>query len=195
VFDTSWALATREDRERAFKQLRPRLKVLPSASARRAMAEIRCQFPPDESRRLIDRFPGLRMLSWRELGELAASGVEVGSHGVNHDLHHSEQPREERLRELSESRSAIEARLSRPCRAFAFPNGDYVGESGDEVARTGYAAGFTTDARAVCPEDSRYLLPRLAAPRSLRRFVRIHWFKDPPATTPRVVVAPAGARP
>jgi peptidoglycan/xylan/chitin deacetylase (PgdA/CDA1 family) len=134
------------------------------------------------------------MLSWRELGELAASGVEVGSHGVNHHLHHSEQPREDRLRELAESRSTLETRLSRPCRVFAFPNGDYVGESLDEVARAGYAAGFTTDARAVCPEDSRYLLPRLAAPRSLQRFVRVHWFKDPPATTP-IVVAPAGARP
>jgi peptidoglycan/xylan/chitin deacetylase (PgdA/CDA1 family) len=194
VFGSSWALTSREDRERAFRELRPRLKRLSAAASRRALAEIRAQYPAEESLRLIERFPGLRMLNWRELSELAASGVEIGSHGVNHDLHHSEQPCAERLRELSESRSTLESRLGRPCRAFAFPNGDYVSESPDEVARTGYTAAFTTDARAACPEDSRYLLPRLAGPRTLRRFVRIHWFKDPPTTTPRVVVAPAGAR-
>jgi peptidoglycan/xylan/chitin deacetylase (PgdA/CDA1 family) len=189
-----WPLTSREERERAFRQLRPRLKALSGASTRRAMAEIRAQYPPGESLRLIEKFPGLRMLNWNELGELAASGVEVGSHGVNHDMHHSEQPREQRLRELSESRHTLESRLSRPCRAFAFPNGDYVGESPEEAESAGYAVAFTTESRAVGPEDSRYLLPRLAAPRSLRRFVRVHWFKDPPPT-PRVAVAPAGVRP
>jgi peptidoglycan/xylan/chitin deacetylase (PgdA/CDA1 family) len=195
LLGTPWPLTSRDERERAFRALRPRLKTLPATEARLAMGEVRAQFPSGESQRLIERFSGLRMLSWPELAELAASGVEVGSHGVNHDMHHSEQPREDRLRELAESRSTLESRLSRPCRAFAFPNGDYVGDSADEVARTGYTAAFTTDARAACPEDSRYLLPRLAGPRTLSRFVRIHWFKDPPPTTPGVVVAPAGARP
>ncbi len=90
------------------------------------MAEIRAQYPAEESQRLIEAFPGLRMLSWNELGELARAGVEIGSHGVHHDLHHSWQPREERMRELSESRRTLESRLGRPCRSFAFPNGDYL---------------------------------------------------------------------
>jgi peptidoglycan/xylan/chitin deacetylase (PgdA/CDA1 family) len=194
ILGSAWPLTSREDRERAFRQVRPGLKALPAASKRQAMAAIRSQFPPEESRRLVERFPGLRMLSWRELEGLAAAGVEIGSHGVHHDIHHSEQPREDRLRELSESRRGLESRLGRPGRAVSFTNGDYVGESPEEAASAGYAVAFTTDARAVRRDDSRYLLPRLAAPRSLRRFVRVHWFKDPPPTA-RIVVAPAGARP
>ena len=157
------------------------------------MAEIRAQYPAEESLRLIEAFPGLRMLSWIELGELARAGVEIGSHGVHHDLHHSWQPREERLRELSESRRTLESRLGRPCRSFAFPNGDYLAESEVETASAGYTAAFTTAGRTVAPNDSRHLLPRLAAPHSLQRFVRVHWFKDTPRPAPPVV-APAGSR-
>ena len=76
----------------------------PQVAARRPAdgdhAEIRAQFPAGESDRLLERFPYLLMLRWNQLGELAATGVEIGSHGVNHDVHHSWQPREERLREL-----------------------------------------------------------------------------------------------
>ena len=193
AFGGRWTLTSREARERAFLQLRPLFKSLAGPETRRAMAEIRAQYPAEESQRLIEAFPGLRMLSWNELGELARAGVEIGSHGVHHDLHHSWQPQEERLRELSDSRRTLESRLSRPCRSFAFPNGDYLAESEVEAASAGYSAAFTTAGRTVVPNDSRYLLPRLAAPRSLQRFVRVHWFKDTPRPAPPVV-APAGSR-
>jgi peptidoglycan/xylan/chitin deacetylase (PgdA/CDA1 family) len=192
VLGASWTLRTREDRERTFRQLRPRLKVLSCTEARRTMHEIRGQYRPGESERLVARFPGLRMLSWKELGDLAGTGVDIGSHGVYHGLHHSDQPREERLRELTESRQVLESRLGRPCRGFAFPNGDYVSDSPMEAEGAGYAAAFTTDARAIGPEDSRYLLPRLGAPQSLRRFVSRHWFQDPPSKA-QVLAAPASA--
>ena len=110
-------------------------------------------------------------------------------------MHHSWQPREERLRELLDSRRDLESRLNRPCRAFAFPNGDYLAESAEEAASAGYASAFTTDGRTVAANDSRYLLPRLAAPRSLQRFVQVHWFRDPPSAPRVVVVAPADSRP
>ena len=189
-----WPLVSRADRERAFRELRPCFKSLSGEAARQAMAEIRGQFPAGESQRLLDEFPELLMLSWKQLGELATAGVEIGSHGVNHDLHHPGQPREERLRELCDSRRTLESQLNRPCRAFAFPNGDYVADSPKEAASAGYAVAFTTDGRTVGPGDSRYLLPRLAAPLSLKRFVYVHRFKDPPQAS-RVVVAQAGERP
>lgn len=194
ILGSAWPLTSREERELAFSQLRARFKRLSGPATRRAMAELRSQYPADESLRLIDRFPGLRMLSWRELGQLSTSGVEVGSHGFHHDMHHSEQPRDERLRELTESRRELESRLQQRCRGFAFPNGDYVSDSPEEVGGAGYDVAFTTDSRAVSAKDSRYLLPRMAAPKSLRRFVRQHWFKDPPPEGGRVVMAPAEAK-
>jgi peptidoglycan/xylan/chitin deacetylase (PgdA/CDA1 family) len=192
VQGTSWSLRNRQEREQAFRQLRPRLKMLSCTETRRTMAEIRAQYPAGECERLIAKFPGLRMLSWKELGELASMGVAIGSHGVYHGMHHAEQPREERLRELSVSRQTLESKLGRPCRAFAFPNGDYVSDSPKEAEDAGYAVAFTTDARAIGPEDSRYLLPRLGAPQSLRRFVSRHWFQDPP-TKGQLLVTPASA--
>ena len=192
VLGGSWSLRDRDDRERAFHHLRPRVKALSCADAGRTMAGIRAQYPPGECERLITKFPGLRMLSWNELGQLVGTGVEIGSHGVHHGLHHREQPREERLRELTESRRILESRLGRACRAFAFPNGDYLPDSPKEAEGAGYAVAFTTDPRAIGPDDSRHLLPRLGAPQSLRRFVSRHWFQDPP-TKASLLAAAASA--
>jgi len=180
MFGQSWPLTARADRERAFRELRPRLKTLPAGARGDAMQAARAQFPDGESTRLVAAFPSLRILSWRELSELSGSGVEVGSHGVHHDMHHSGQPSSERMRELCESRREIETRLGRPCRAFAYPNGDHVAESPAEAESAGYRAAFTTDPRAAGPEDSRYLLPRMTPPESMERFVRDHWFIEQP---------------
>jgi peptidoglycan/xylan/chitin deacetylase (PgdA/CDA1 family) len=193
VLGTVWPLSTREERERVFRLLRPALKMLPSTSKNAAVDSIRAQFPPGESARLLARFPSLRMLTWKELGSLADAGVAIGSHGVFHEAHHAEQPSGERLRELCESRREIEKRLSRPCRAFAYPNGNYVSESPDEAARAGYGAAFTTEVTPIDATTSRYLLPRLSAPQSLRRFVRVHWWQDPAPPAPRPAVAAARA--
>ncbi len=189
----SWPLSTREERERVFRVVRPGLKALPANVKNAAMESIRAQFPAGESSRLLARFPALRMLTWKELGQLADAGVAIGSHGVHHDAHHAEQPGAERLRELCESRREIETRLSRPCRAFAYPNGNFVAESPEEAARAGYAAAFTTEVTPIDRSTNRYLLPRLSAPQSLRRFVRVHWWQDPapPAARPAVAAARA----
>jgi peptidoglycan/xylan/chitin deacetylase (PgdA/CDA1 family) len=187
----TWPLTGDAERRHAFRELRPRLKGLAAVERREAMRSVREQFPAGESERLVAEFPNLRILSWKELGELASAGVEIGSHGVHHDMHHAGQPREARLSELKDSRRDLEARLGRPCRAFAFPNGDTVPESASEAAEAGYLAAFTTQAREIAPEDSRFLLPRLTAPGSLRRFAREHWFAESaaghatPAAAPR----------
>jgi peptidoglycan/xylan/chitin deacetylase (PgdA/CDA1 family) len=183
-----WPLSNSQERERAFRGIRELLKTLPAALKSETMAAIRCQFPAGESERLLSRFPSLRTLTWAELKQLAAEGVAIGSHGTNHDVHHSSQPREERLRELIESRRELEARLARPCRAFAYPNGDFVPESPEEAASAGYEAAFTTRVAPIDASTSRYLLPRLAAPNSLRRFVYVQWWQDPAPQAPRAAV-------
>ncbi len=179
-----WPLSNTQERERAFRGIRELLKTLPADLRTETVSCIRSQFPPGESDRLLARFPSLRTLTWPQLGQLAATGVAIGSHGTNHDVHHSSQPREERLRELVDSRSELEARLSRPCRVFAYPNGDFVPESPEEAASAGYEAAFTTRVAPIDASTSRYLLPRLAAPHSLRRFVQVDWWQDPVSPGP-----------
>jgi len=133
------------------------------------MDSIRAQFPSGEKDRLLDQFPSFRMLTWSELRQLADSGVEIGSHGVDHEIHHSAQDPGVRQRELVESKQEIERQLGKPCRFFAFPNGDYCEHSSKEVEAAGYELAFTTHPGLVMPESNRFSLPRVTPGASLSK--------------------------
>lgn len=63
-----------------------------------------------------------KVMTWREMGELAAEGVEIGSHSVSHpDFAQISPDRFEH--ELGESRRIIQARLGCTPEAFAAPFG------------------------------------------------------------------------
>jgi peptidoglycan/xylan/chitin deacetylase (PgdA/CDA1 family) len=175
-----WPLKTREDRERSFRELRGRLKAIPSATRLEAMAQLRAQFPTGESDRLLAECPWLRMLTWEELSQLGDSGAEIGSHGRHHEIQHADQPAAVREEELGFSRSEIETRLGRPCRTFAYPNGNFVQTSPAEVGRAGYQLAFTTETGTLgAPADEiRFLLPRISASAWLGGFVRGFWWQE-----------------
>lgn len=136
------------------------------------MEEIRQQFPEGEVQRLLEQFPSMRMLTWEEIRQLASASVEIGSHGVEHEIHHDQQPSSIRWYELVQSKEKIERQLKRPCRFFAYPNGDFTKASPKEVQEAGYLMAFTTQRRAVLPNYDPYLLPRIGARGSLHNFVR-----------------------
>ena len=86
---------------------------------------------------------GERMMTSRELSELASAGFELGAHTVTHpDL--SSMSYEECLAEMTESRDVVAAIAGRPVRTFAYPFGHY-GPAAIEAARD---AGF--DAAVTC---------------------------------------------
>ena len=72
----------------------------------------------------------------------------------------------------------------RPCRVFAYPNGDFVPSPRKKPPSAGYEVAFTTRVAPIDATTSRYLLPRLAAPHSLRRFVQVDWWQDPVSPGP-----------
>ena len=168
----SFSLRSNEERVVAFQTIRTKLKTVPSAVRRVTMDHITHQFPDGEIERLLSKFPSLRLLSWEETRRLADSGVEIGSHGVDHEIHHSAQPQSVRIRELTESRAELEARLDRSCRFFAFPNGNYSKGSSSEVKNAGYELAFTTRAGTVVPGADLFLLPRLEPQVSLTGLTR-----------------------
>ncbi len=172
----TWDLSNRGARETAFQFLRHMLKSLSAPEREAAMERIREQLPAGESARLLERFPSFRMLNWTELAQLSAAGVEIGSHGLNHEIHHERQPHEVRQTELVASRLMIEEKTGRPCHSFAFPNGNFVASSPQEVVQAGYTLAFTTRAGTVSPASNPFLLPRLTAPGSLPGFVRECWW-------------------
>lgn len=179
ILERPWPLRTRQDRERTFAEVRGLLKSVPAPKRIEAVATLREQFPAGESDRLLDEHPWLRMLTWEELSELARAGVEIGSHGHHHEIQHEDQPEAVRREELVRSRTEIGDRLGRPCRAFAYPNGNFVATSPEEVERARYSLAFTTETGTV-DERARsrpHLLPRLCANASLHGFVRAFWWE------------------
>ncbi|MGH7703611.1 MAG: polysaccharide deacetylase family protein [Gemmatimonadales bacterium] len=147
--------------------------------------------PEGEAQRLLNEFPSLQMLSWTDLSQLGNAGVEIGSHGVDHEIHHADQPQPVRLRELTGSKSELETRLGRPCRFFAYPNGDFVSTSPREVQEAGYALALTTQQDTARPATNPYLLPRLKPMGSLSGFVRnFYWESAQPSGDMRTIPCP-----
>ncbi len=172
LFDRHWPLGSRTEREVAFRALRSRFKSLPAADRERAMSALRSQFPAEESRRLLNAFPSLRIMTAAQVRELAASGVEIGSHGVDHEIHHADQPAAARAAELSVSKQRIEQLSGRECDFFAYPNGDAAAGSVAELKTAGYRLGFTTTPGVADAASDRWLLPRIEPNCGLSRFAR-----------------------
>jgi peptidoglycan/xylan/chitin deacetylase (PgdA/CDA1 family) len=83
--------------------------------------------------------PERRLLDWPRLRELAAAGVEIGSHSMSHpDLRRLTD--EELEVECRGSREAVEDGLGRPVRFFAYPHGRYDRRVKRAVRAAGYEA-------------------------------------------------------
>jgi peptidoglycan/xylan/chitin deacetylase (PgdA/CDA1 family) len=169
AFGQTWRLATREERESAFQVIRHRMKAVPAKLRQKTMNEIRAGFPAGEAQRLLKQFPAFQMLTWKEVRQLAETGVEIGSHGVDHENHHAAQDSEVRRRELVESKQEIERQIGKPCRFFAFPNGDTCEHSAREAEEAGYEMAFTTRQGFARPDSNRFLLPRISPGGSVAR--------------------------
>ena len=87
-----------------------------------------------------------RMMTADELCDLAAAGIELGAHTVSHpDL--SSLSREACLREMIESREALEQLTGRTVRTFAYPYCRYGAEAVAAAREAGFLAAVTCEGR------------------------------------------------
>jgi peptidoglycan/xylan/chitin deacetylase (PgdA/CDA1 family) len=130
------------------------------------------QLPDDERRGRLDALgpasevdPEARPLTVTELQELTAlPGVAVGAHTLTHPVLASLPP-DGQLRELQDSRVRLEGLVGRPVELLAYPFGKRhdISRQTRRLARSaGYAAAFTSTARAITPSSPRYGLGRLS---------------------------------
>lgn len=83
--------------------------------------------------------PSRPILSWARLREVAAAGIEIGSHSRSHpDLRSL--PDQELGEECRRSRLELEDGLGRAVRYFAYPHGRYDGRVKVAVREAGYEA-------------------------------------------------------
>jgi peptidoglycan/xylan/chitin deacetylase (PgdA/CDA1 family) len=114
---------------------------------------------------------GAHALTWKQVDELAAAGVDVESHTYTHSFlalkdngNVTPEAYPEFLdRELDESRKKIEQETDKPVRFLSYPYGSYDDAVIAEAKNAGYAAAVTTRrapiTRATSPfELTRYLI-------------------------------------
>ena len=104
-----------------------------------AGVELPCRPPPES-----------RPVTWDELREMDAAGVEIESHTVTHPI----LPRidsDRLVSELTESRRRLEEMLDHEVNLFCYPNGDHNRHVRDEVARAGYRLAVTTEPGLTMP--------------------------------------------
>jgi GT2 family glycosyltransferase/peptidoglycan/xylan/chitin deacetylase (PgdA/CDA1 family) len=102
----------------------------------------------------------MRLLDADGLRALRRHGVEVGSHGMNHQPLSKLTP-EESEREVRESAEVLESiGLPRP-RAFSYPHGEWNRPAAAAARSAGYEVAFTVTPGRVERTCDRYALPRI----------------------------------
>jgi peptidoglycan/xylan/chitin deacetylase (PgdA/CDA1 family) len=116
-----------------------------------------------------------RPMTWSQLREMQAAGMEIGSHGVSHRILSKLEPAE-MVAEIRESKQAIERELGVPAEVMSYPVGgpDAYDENVIAAAReAGFkiACDYVTGVNRL-PSPPRHALRRL----SVEREMDISWF-------------------
>jgi Polysaccharide deacetylase len=113
-----------------------------------------------------DCFGGRDLMSWSEIREVGALGVQIGSHTVSHPRLYSLSP-SAITTELRESKQAIEQEIGKSIASLSYPYAFPEQDNGFKkwlrtcMAGAGYASGVTTVIGSAVPLSDHCLLPRI----------------------------------
>lgn len=100
--------------------------------------------------------PPVPLMTQQQVRELAAKGIDFGSHTVNHPRL-TQLSAAEQEREVIDSKRALEGLLGRPVRSFCYPHMDHD----EQVRALVRDAGYSSACGGEQAENSRYLLHRI----------------------------------
>jgi peptidoglycan/xylan/chitin deacetylase (PgdA/CDA1 family) len=148
-----WDALARSLPEREMRELHARALELPAAERNALLAEASIHVKPHETD---------RPMRFGELRELAARpGHALGAHSVHHVWLPAQSP-DARRREIEDCKATLQSALHRSIDLFAYPFGARDGATVAEVARAGFAAAVTVEARLVRDGEAPLELPRVA---------------------------------
>lgn len=101
------------------------------------------------------------LMSAQQLRQLRSAQVEIGSHTVNHPRL-SQLGATEAMREIADSKAALEQSLGEAVDFFAYPYGDYNPAVRDAVAQAGYQAAVTCSRGLANTAPNPFEIPRKA---------------------------------
>jgi peptidoglycan/xylan/chitin deacetylase (PgdA/CDA1 family) len=153
--DSVWLPEARPStaRQKLFQSIWSRLHAMPPETLDAAMAQLRSQAPiePDETN---------RPLTPEQVQLIGSSTIAFGSHGLSHPSLPS-LAREQKLREIDESRIRCAAIAGIAPMAFAYPYGDFDETSSQLIERAGYACACASGDKFVTSRSDVFALPRL----------------------------------
>jgi peptidoglycan/xylan/chitin deacetylase (PgdA/CDA1 family)/GT2 family glycosyltransferase len=101
-----------------------------------------------------------RMLTWAEIDEVHASGIECGAHSHTHpqlDI----LPRSACRAEIERSKSLLEERIGRPVESFAYPYGYYNRSVRQMVQQAGFSSACAVKNAMSSANDDEFALSRI----------------------------------
>jgi peptidoglycan/xylan/chitin deacetylase (PgdA/CDA1 family) len=114
----------------------------------------------ETSRWMVHEGEGNRpLLSWQQIQEMNASGIECGAHSHTHlqlDLLSRLQANEE----ITLSKRILEDCLGQPVTSFAYPHGYYKAETQRLLRRAGYTSACTVKYAMATENTSAFALTR-----------------------------------
>jgi len=114
---------------------------------------------------ILDKIETKGYMNWKQIREMAASGMVIGSHGMTHRILTSLNA-DDLAFELEESKKIISERLNLPVEYFSVPKGYYNKGVTDAVKKAGYKKMFTSD----LDKNNTFTVGRIA--------VRARWTKQ-----------------
>jgi peptidoglycan/xylan/chitin deacetylase (PgdA/CDA1 family) len=106
-----------------------------------------------------------RMLSWRQLDEVASAGIEIGAHSHSH-ARLDQLPTRLLEWELRTSKALLEDRLGKPVPSLAYPFGYWNAGVRKAVRAAGYRHAAAVANTTVQPRHDSLALPRLTVRQS-----------------------------
>jgi len=165
ILDREWLLDDENRRRAACRCIRGEMKRLPASQRLAVLNALREQFPRGRSEELLEQFESLRLMTWEEIRYLNSLGVEIGSHGMFHEIHNESQEKAVLEFEARRSKEEIERQVGVSCFAFAYPNGNVNGNSAAILREAGYELAFTTERGVLKPDQEPFRLPRVEGSR------------------------------
>ena len=107
-----------------------------------------------------DGRPAGRLLNANELRGMQVSGMEIGSHTVNH-VRLTQADDTHLMQELTESKSTLEDLLGSAITSFAYPYGDWDARCSAAVKQAGFATACTTRSGWALRDNDPFQLRRL----------------------------------
>jgi peptidoglycan/xylan/chitin deacetylase (PgdA/CDA1 family) len=158
--------ASKSARRALATDLLDRMKTLDAASQEAIIANLERQWSMPRERGHAD----CRPMSWDQLREMQAAGMEIGSHGVWHNMLAKLSPEAMRA-EVSESKRVLDRELGRPVEVISYPVGGldaYNRDVIDSARAAGYRLGCSyISGTSPIPRKAAFELRRLPIERQM----------------------------